>query len=144
MNKEIKALKKERIDLYLVAVLDETRSQIQAKIKNNLILVNNNQVKPNFVLNIGDLITIKEAEKIDYLKVFEDSVWQSMLRSIGTSLSTILVLVAMMIFGTGIIQKFAFTVGIGVMTAFLSSIFIGAPMAYLMLGKKLKKLPHES
>lgn len=68
MNKEIKALKKERIDLYLVAVLDETRSQIQAKIKKNLILVNNNQVKPNFVLNIGDLITIKEEEKIDYLK----------------------------------------------------------------------------
>lgn len=98
----------------------------------NDVIVIFDRIRENLTKNSGQ-------KKIDYLKVFEDSIWQSMLRSIGTSLSTILVLVAMMIFGTGIIQKFAFTVGIGVMTAFLSSIFIGAPMAYLMLGKKLKK-----
>lgn len=98
----------------------------------NDIIVIFDRIRENLTKNSGQ-------KKIDYLKVFEDSIWQSMLRSIGTSLSTILVLIAMIIFGTGIIQKFAFTVGVGVIAAFLSSIFIGAPMAYLMLGKKLKK-----
>lgn len=98
----------------------------------NDIIVIFDRIRENLTKNSGQ-------KKIDYLKVFEDSIWQSMLRSIGTSLSTSLVLIAMIIFGTGIIQKFAFTVGVGVITAFLSSIFIGTPMAYLMLGKKLKK-----
>ncbi len=98
----------------------------------NDIIVIFDRIRENLTKNSGQ-------KKIDYLKVFEDSIWQSMLRSIGTSLSTSLVLIAMIIFGTGIIQKFAFTVGVGVIAAFLSSIFIGTPMAYLMLGKKLKK-----
>lgn len=98
----------------------------------NDVIVIFDRIRENLTKNSGQ-------KKIDYLKVFEDSIWQSMLRSIGTSLSTSLVLIAMIIFGTGIIQKFAFTVGVGVIAAFLSSIFIGTPMAYLMLGKKLKK-----
>lgn len=77
-------------------------------------------------------------KKINYLKVFEDSIRQSMKRSIGTSFSTLLVLIAMVVFGTGVIQRFAFTVGIGVITAFFSSIFIGVPLAYLFIGKKDK------
>ena len=68
MNNEIKALKKERIDLYLVEILNETRSQIQNKIKKHLILVNNQQIKPNYLLNIGDIINIVEEEKVDFLK----------------------------------------------------------------------------
>jgi preprotein translocase subunit SecF len=38
-------------------------------------------------------------------------------------------------FGTGVIKLFAFTVGVGVLAGTASSIFIAAPLAYLMLGK---------
>ncbi|MDR3168748.1 MAG: protein translocase subunit SecF [Candidatus Peribacteria bacterium] len=68
-------------------------------------------------------------------KVIEDSLRQTMRRSIGTSLSTLLVLISMFIFGTGVLQQFAFTVGIGVIAAAFGSIFVGGPLAYLLMGK---------
>jgi preprotein translocase SecF subunit len=68
-------------------------------------------------------------------KIIEDSLRQTMRRSIGTSLSTLLVLLAMFIFGTGILQQFAFTVAVGVVVATFGSIFVGAPLAYLLMGK---------
>jgi preprotein translocase SecF subunit len=68
-------------------------------------------------------------------RVIEDSLRQTMRRSIGTSLSTLLVLITMFIFGTGVLQQFAFTVGIGVIAAAFGSIFLGGPLAYLLMGK---------
>jgi len=68
-------------------------------------------------------------------EIFEKSVRQTMRRSIGTSLSTLLVVIAMYAFGTGVIKIFAFTVWVGVLAGTVSSIFIAAPLAYLMLGR---------
>jgi SecD/SecF fusion protein len=72
---------------------------------------------------------------ISHGKVFEDSLWQTMRRSIGTSLSTLLVVVAMFLFGSGVIQGFAFAIGIWVIAWSYSSIFIAAPLAYIVSGK---------
>lgn len=77
----------------------------------------------------------KPSTNLLYGQVIEDSLWQTMRRSIGTSLSTFLVLIAMFILGTGAIKDFAFTMGIGIAAGSYSSIFIAAPLAYLMLGK---------
>jgi SecD/SecF fusion protein len=60
---------------------------------------------------------------------------QVMRRSLGTSISTLLVIVAMYLVGTWVIQSFAFTIGIGVIAWTFSSIFIAAPLAYLTLWK---------
>jgi preprotein translocase SecF subunit len=57
-------------------------------------------------------------------KVIEDSLWQTMRRSIGTSLSTLIVLITMFIFGTGVLRQFALAVGCGIIAATLSSIFL--------------------
>ena len=70
-----------------------------------------------------------------YGEVFEKSLWQTMRRSIGTSLSTLLVVFVMYLFGTGVIQQFAFTMWIGILAGTYSSIFLAAPLAYIMLGK---------
>lgn len=78
-------------------------------------------------------------KNIVYGKIFEDSLWQTMRRSIATSLSTLLVIIFMFWFGTGLIQSFAFTVGVGVIAGSYSSIFIAAPLAYLVLGKMRKE-----
>ncbi len=77
----------------------------------------------------------RDEGKIVYGKVFEKSLRQTMRRSMGTSISTLLVIVAMYFLGTGVIQRFAFTMGIGVLAGTFSSIFVAAPMAYLLLGK---------
>lgn len=84
--------------------------------------------------NAESVITEK-SKNILYAKVFEDSIRQTMRRSIGTSVSTLMVVVTMYIFGTGVIKLFAFTTGIGVVAGTASSIFIAAPLAYLFLGK---------
>lgn len=70
--------------------------------------------------------------KMRYSEVFESSLWQSMRRSIGTSLSTLLVVVAMFIFGTWILKTFAFTLWVWVAAWTFSSIFLATPLIYLL------------
>lgn len=77
----------------------------------------------------------KSPERLVYGKIFEDSLRQTMRRSMGTSISTLIVIVVMYILGTGVIKTFAFTIGVGVLAGTASSIFLAAPLAYLLLGK---------
>lgn len=90
----------------------------------------------NDVIIIFDRIRenmIRSNEKIAYANVFDESIQQTFKRSLGTSISTLLVLIAMFVFGTGVIQRFSFTVGVGVVVSFLSSIFVAASTAYLLI-----------
>lgn len=68
-------------------------------------------------------------------QVFEDSVWQTMRRSLGTSISLLLIVIAMYLFGEGLMKSFAFTVGVGIISGTFSSIFVAVPLAYLLTGK---------
>jgi SecD/SecF fusion protein len=72
-------------------------------------------------------------------KIFEESLRQTMRRSFGTLFSTLLVIIAMFILGTGVIKSFAFTIGMGVLFGSYSSIFIAAPLAYILIGKYRKE-----
>lgn len=74
-----------------------------------------------------------------YGKIFEDSLWQTMKRSIWTSLSTLLVVVAMFFFGSWVIKSFALVIWVWVVWWSLSSIFIAAPLAYIILWKYKKE-----
>lgn len=74
-----------------------------------------------------------------YGQMIEDSIWQTMRRSLGTGFTTILVAVTMMIFGTDLLQKFAFVVGFGVLAGMFSSLFFASPLTYLLLKGKYKK-----
>ena len=51
-------------------------------------------------------------------------------RTILTSVTTLLVTVSLLIFGTGIIRDFAFTFVVGILTGTFSSIFIASPVFY--------------
>ena len=66
------------------------------------------------------------------------SLRQTMRRSIGTSVSTLLIVIAMYIFGTGILKTFAFTLGVGVIAGTYSSIFLAAPFAFLLSSRRIK------
>jgi len=72
-------------------------------------------------------------------KIFEDSIWQTMRRSFGTVFTTLLVIIAMYILGWWVIKQFAFTIGIWVLAGSYSSIFISAPLTYILLGKYKKE-----
>lgn len=78
-----------------------------------------------------------------YGHIFEKSIKQTLRRSLGTSGSTLAVIIALFIFGTGIVQNFAFTMGIGIIAGTYSSIFLAAPLLYILQGsfkKEYKKL----
>ena len=70
-----------RIDSYLAEYLEESRSKIVKMLKDSYILVNNNIVKPSYLLRENDLVTIKDyeapvmqaaAEDMDLDIVYED------------------------------------------------------------------------
>ncbi len=72
-------------------------------------------------------------------QIFEDSLWQTMRRSIGTVFSTLLVIIAMYLIGSWAIREFAFTIWIWIIVGSFSSIFISAPLVYIILGKYRKE-----
>ena len=79
----------------------------------------------------------------DIQKIFNDSINQTLSRTINTSVSTLIVLVSIFILGGDSIRSFSFAMIIGIIIGTLSSIFIASPVAYLVLGKKIEKRSHE-
>ncbi len=81
---------------------------------------------------------LKLHPKQDIQKTFNDSINQTLARTINTSVSTLIVLVPIFILGADSIRSFAFAMIIGVFVGTLSSIFLASPIAYWVLGRKIK------
>jgi SecD/SecF fusion protein len=77
--------------------------------------------------------------KTDIQALFNKSINETLARTINTSVSTLIVLVSIFVLGGDSIRSFAFAMIIGVVIGTLSSIFIASPMAYLVLGKKIRE-----
>lgn len=78
-------------------------------------------------------------KNILYWKIFEDSLRQTMRRSFWTVFSTFIVIVFMYILWAWAIKTFAFTIWVWVLAWSYSSLFISAPLAYLVLWKYKKE-----
>ena len=78
---------------------------------------------------------LKETE-YDFEDLINKSVNQTLVRSVNTSLSTLLVLFAMYLFGSEILQGFVLALIIGIAIGTYSSIFIASPLIYMFAGKK--------
>ena len=76
--------------------------------------------------------------KEDIQVLFNDSINQTLARTINTSTTTLIVLVVILLLGGKSIQPFAFAMTIGVVFGTLSSIFIASPIAYLVAGKEMR------
>jgi SecD/SecF fusion protein len=77
--------------------------------------------------------------KTDIQALFNKSINETLARTINTSVSTLIVLVSIFVLGGDSIRSFAFAMIIGVVIGTLSSIFIASPMAYIVLGKKIRE-----
>ena len=77
--------------------------------------------------------------KQNYRELFNDSINQTLARTINTSSSTLIVLLCILFLGGESIQAFAFAMTLGVIFGTISSIFIASPIAYLLLGRKAQK-----
>lgn len=72
-------------------------------------------------------------------QITEESLWQTMGRSINTSLSAIIVLVAMLIWGPSSLFAFVFALAFGIFFGTYSSLFIASPILVYWLEKDVKK-----
>ncbi len=79
-------------------------------------------------------------KNVVYGRLFEESVWQSVRRSIWTSVSTLIVLAAMFfLWNSDVLQQFSFIVWMWIVFSTLASIFLWAPLAYLLMWKFSKE-----
>ncbi len=82
---------------------------------------------------------LKLHPKEDLQKLFNDSINQTLARTINTSLTTLVVLLCILFLGGKSIQPFAFAMTAGVVFGTLSSIFLASPIAYLVMGRSIKQ-----
>lgn len=75
-------------------------------------------------------------------QVFNDSICQTLSRTINTGATTLLVLIFIFVFGGDSIRSFSFAMILGVVFGTLSSIFIASPVAYLTLGHSIGEDRH--
>lgn len=72
-------------------------------------------------------------------KLFNDSINQTLARTINTSVTTLVVLLCILFLGGKSIQPFAFAMTLGVVFGTLSSIFLASPIAYIVMGHSIKE-----
>lgn len=77
--------------------------------------------------------------KRDRKTLFNDSLNQTLARTINTSVTTLIVLLCIFILGGDSIRSFSFAMLLGVIFGTLSSIFIAAPIAYFTMNKRAGK-----
>ena len=87
---------------------------------------------------------LKLHPKGDRQQLFNASINETLARTINTSTSTLIVLLCIFILGGDSIRSFSFAMILGVVFGTLSSIFIASPMAYIVLGRKIKEEPAEA
>jgi SecD/SecF fusion protein len=76
--------------------------------------------------------------KRDRRILFNESLNQTLARTVNTSMTTLIVLVCIFLLGGDSIRSFSFAMILGVVFGTLSSIFIAAPIAYYSLSKNLR------
>ena len=86
---------------------------------------------------IRENLKLHPKQELDAL--FNESINQTLARTVKTSATTLLVLLCIFFLGGESIRSFSFAMIIGVIFGTLSSIFIAAPVAYLTLGRKRNK-----
>lgn len=77
--------------------------------------------------------------KQEYGSLFNDSINQTLARTVNTSVSTLIVLLCIFFLGGDSIRSFSFAMILGVVFGTLSSIFIASPVAYLVLGRRANR-----
>jgi len=77
--------------------------------------------------------------KRDRQRLFNEALNSCLARTVNTSVSTFVVLLAIITLGGESIRGFAFAMILGVVIGTFSSLFVAAPVAYLVMGARIKE-----
>ena len=75
-------------------------------------------------------------KKVAFSEVVNKSIWQTLARSINTSLTTLFTLVVLYIIGVQSIKEFALPLIVGIVAGTYSSVFISGPVWAMLKGEK--------
>lgn len=84
----------------------------------------------------------KEKKKESYADIANDSIKSTLARSINTSLTTVIVISGLYIFGVESVKNFALPLIVGISVGTFSSIFIASPIWALVMDNQAKKANH--
>ena len=82
--------------------------------------------------------------KRDRQRLFNEALNSCLARTVNTSVSTFVVFLAIITLGGESIRGFAFAMILGVVIGTISSLFIAAPIAYLVMGARIKEEGEET
>ncbi len=77
--------------------------------------------------------------KREIKQLFNDSMNATLARTINTGLSTIVVIICILLFGSDAVRSFVFALMIGVIVGTVTSLFVASPVAYSLMTRKQKK-----
>ena len=80
----------------------------------------------------------KDMKTGNFAEIVDTSIWDTMSRSINTTITTLIVMVMLLIFGVSSIRNFALPICVGVLCGCYSSVCISGPLWNLLNGRKKK------
>ena len=78
----------------------------------------------------------EQSRRVSFAQIVDRSIWQTMSRSVNTTITTLVVMVMLLILGVSSIRNFAAPICIGVLCGCYSSVCVSGPMWNLLRGKK--------
>ena len=82
---------------------------------------------------------VKLMPNVPYDKIVNSSILQTMTRSFNTLATVVITLVALLVFGGGSLQNFAFALLVGIVSGGYHSIFYSAPLVYILRERELRR-----
>jgi len=79
------------------------------------------------------------AKDMSFKEVVNQSISQSLSRTLITSFTTLLAVTAILVFATGTIQTFALSLAVGILVGTYSSIFVASPILLVWHDRRLRK-----
>lgn len=78
---------------------------------------------------------LEENRRLSFAQVVDRSIWQTMSRSLNTTITTLIVMVMLLILGVSSIRNFAAPICVGVLCGCYSSVCISGPLWNILRGK---------
>lgn len=78
----------------------------------------------------------KLLRKVSFDDIVNTSIWQTLTRSVNTTITTLLTIVMVIIFGVSSIRHFAIPITVGIVAGLYSSVFLSGPIWAKFMGSK--------
>ncbi len=126
--------------LLVLAAFAVTQKEISLPVVAGILTVAGYSINDTIVIFDRIRENLRRFQKRAIFDTFNVSVNQTLSRTLLTSGTTLFVVLSIFVFGGGIINDFAFALLLGVVVGTYSSVFIAAPLVYILLQRFPPKL----